>query len=138
MKLVAGTFSVELLPLFAVTDEDWGQVRVLVSANGFNGNIEAWLQLADLQLFRTEVQTMYDAPGAIARAELSSAEPGITLRLDMRPLGSVFGTYAFGSERPEGTPTQLSGTFECDQSYLPSLLQGIAELIHDLESLLSD
>ena len=59
-------------------------MQVLVNANGFRGDFEAWLQLSDLVQFANEVEAMYESVRELASATLASAEPGINIRLDMQ------------------------------------------------------
>lgn len=136
MKFSSGSFSIELLPLRTADDEDWARVTVLVSASGFNGEFEAWLQLSDLQRFRVEVCEMYGAIGHPTKAALICAEPGVKIMLEMQTLGGIVGTYEFESERLDGRPTALSGAFNCDQSYLPDLMRSVDALIQELQTCL--
>ena len=75
---------------------------------------------------------MYASVGQSLSALLASAEPGIYVRLAMQPLGAMLGTYALESDRAEGTPTVLSGAFQIDQSFLPSLQASVETLVHEL------
>jgi hypothetical protein len=105
---------------------------VLVETNGFVGDFEAWLQLGDLERFANEIGAMYESVEKSSTAVLVSAEPDIQINLAMQSLGGIVGTYALESERPDGIPTVLSGGFNIDQSFLPSLRQSIYSLIADL------
>ncbi|WP_124948816.1 WapI family immunity protein [Sulfuriferula thiophila] len=132
MKLHAHGLHIELRPQRLVDDEDWVRVQVLVEANGFSGDFEAWLQLGDLTHFANEVGVMYESVGKSSTAVLASAEPDIIIKLEMQSLGGIVGNYSLESERPDGIPTVLSGAFNIDQSFLPSLRQSIDSLIVDL------
>jgi hypothetical protein len=132
MKLHAQGLQIELRPRRLVDDEDWVRVQVLVEVNGFSGDFEAWLQLGDLERFANEIGAMYESAGKSSSAVLVSAEPDIQINLAMQSLGGIVGTYALESERLDGTPTVLSGAFNIDQSFLPSLRQSIYSLIADL------
>jgi hypothetical protein len=104
----------------------------VLETNGFVGDFEAWLQLGDLERFANEIGAMYESVGKSSTAVLASAEPDIQINLAMQSLGGTVGTYALESERPNGIPTVLSGEFNIDQSFLPSLRQSIYSLIADL------
>ena len=132
MNLSSGELTIELQPRRSVDDEDWVRVQVVVGANGFRGDFEAWLQLGDLSRFRDELEDMHQCVGQRKSAVLASAEPDIEVRLDMQPLGQIHGRYAFESERINGQPTVLSGSFEIDQSYLPRLRASVDSLIWQL------
>jgi hypothetical protein len=132
MNLSSGALTIELQPRRTVDDEDWVRVQVVVGANGFRGDFEAWLQLADLSRFRDELEDMHQCVGQEKSAVLASAEPDIEVRLDMQQLGQIHGRYAFESERVNGQPTVLSGSFEIDQSYLPRLRTSVDSLIWQL------
>lgn len=132
MKISAANLTIELRPLRAVDDEDWVRVQVLAAANGFRGDFDAWLQLGDLVRFREEIEAMHASVGQSLTSILASAEPDIKIELNMQSLGAIEGTYAFESERPNGTPTVLSGSFDIDQSYLPDLCSSINDLISAL------
>jgi hypothetical protein len=132
MKLTTTGLTIELQPRRRVDDEDWVRVQVLVKANGFRGDFEAWLQLGDLEHFALELGAMHEQVGKPATATLASAEPDIHIKLTMQALGAISGTYALESERPTGTPTLLSGAFEIDQSYLPGLRQSVEALMVEL------
>lgn len=133
MKLSAGPFRIQLLPLCKVDSEDWVRVRVIVSAIGFEGDFEAWLQLGDLYRFENEINAMYLAVGQAVSAVLACAEPDIWLRLKMQTLGGVLGDYRFTSAFLADTPTALSGGFEMDQSFLPALQTSVHELADALK-----
>ncbi|MGZ8226109.1 MAG: WapI family immunity protein [Methylococcaceae bacterium] len=132
MKIHAQGLQIELCPRQLVDDEDWIRVQVLVEVNGFSGDFEAWLQLGDLERFANGIGAMYESVGKSSTAVLVSTEPDIHINLAMQSLGVIVGTYALESERLDGTPTVLSGAFNIDQSFLPSLHQSIYPLITDL------
>jgi hypothetical protein len=134
MNLVTQALQIQLLPLRAADDEDWVRVQVILSATGFTGDFEAWLQLADLERFEQELAAMYLSVGKPAIAELSSAEPDILVRLEMQPLGGIVGEFSFESERPDGVPTVLKGGFVIDQSFLPDLQQSVNALAVQLKA----
>jgi hypothetical protein len=135
MKLTTHGLSLELVALRAVDAEDWVRVQVVAAAPGFTGDFEAWLQLSDLQRFKTEVQSMYESVGSPANASLVCAEPDVKIKLEMLPLGSIIGSYRLESERPDGKPTALTGAFQLDQSYLPSLVESIDALASKLRGI---
>lgn len=135
MKLATTGLTIELQPRRAVDGEGWVRVQVVLAVNGFRGDFEGWLQLVDLEHFARELDAMYRSVGRQATATLASAEPDIEVKLVMQPLGNIKGTYAFESERLSGTPTVLSGAFEIDQSYLPSMRNSVESLIVDLGGL---
>ncbi len=134
MKITIGTLSIQLLPIRGVNVEDWVVVRAIITTDGFAGDFEAQLQLADLERFDCEVGAMYDNVGQPLTAELSSAEPGVWLQLKMRNLGGVASAYRFECEDSSGASTMLSGSFEMDQSYLPALRASVNELAYQLKT----
>jgi hypothetical protein len=75
---------------------------------------------------------MYERLGQMSTAVLSSAEPDVQLRLESHRLGGVSGNYRLECERIEGTPTQLSGAVQLDQSCLPELASSVEGLVHAL------
>ncbi len=130
MNFAAGSFRVSLLPRSVVDEEDWVRVHLAASANGFIADYEAWLQLEDLRRFERELEAMYSALSG--SATLASAESDIRISLSMASLGQILGTYRFESEYREGGATALTGAFELDQSYLPSLAAGVGALVSEL------
>lgn len=132
MKLSTAHFKLELRPSRKVDAEDWVRVHVLLTVSGFQGDLEAWLQLEDLVRFRDEIEEMHTHVGENRSATLASAEPDIDVSLNSNQLGGIEGTYRFESERLNGYPTSLSGAFELDQSFLPSLLASVDSLISRL------
>ena len=134
MKLITNGLYIELLPRRAVDDEDWVRIQAIIKANGFTGDIEAWLQLDDLKRFESQINLMYQSPGVVAKATLECFEPGIRIDLEMKVLGGITGNYQFQSEDIVPRYTTLSGPFELDQSYLPSMAQEIRELVSELQN----
>src|SRR5262245_12759066 len=132
MNLTAGTFRVELLPRRRVDDEDWVRVQLVAQALGFAADFEAWLQLEDLRRFERELESMYSTLSGTA--ELCCAEPDIRLMLTATSLGQVRGAYKFESEQRKGGATCLSGAFELDQSFLPSLATSVGSLVAELSN----
>lgn len=133
MKLSTHGLYIEISPARAADDEDWCRVHVAAEANGFTGRFEAWLQVGDLVQFQRELLAMHESVGRESTATLSSAEPGIRIELVMHALGGITGQYELESERRDGTATNLSGAFELDQSYLPSIQEGVGGLVEQLQ-----
>ena len=134
MKLITNGLYIELLPRRTVDDEDWVRVQAIIKANGFTGDIEAWLQLDDLKRFESQINLMYQSPGVEAKATLECFEPGIHIDLEMKVLGGITGSYKFVSENLVPRFTTLSGPIELDQSYLPALAEEIRELVSELQN----
>ncbi|CAD1786724.1 hypothetical protein CPBF426_30260 [Xanthomonas arboricola pv. juglandis] len=131
MKISAHGLDLELKPRSAASDEGWFRVNVSARTTGFEGSFDAWLQTDDIVAFESELSLLYKNFGQPGTAALASAEPDIKIVLTIDRLGSIVGNYWLESERPGGVPTQLSGRFEADQSYIPGLLS-------DLETLLTN
>lgn len=109
--------------------EGWTKLDVEVTVAGFSGRCLGSIQHDDLRRFADALQQMDATLGEPNKAVLSSAEPDIKIELSMDRRGHVVGRYAFESECRYGIPTVLSGAFEMDQSFLPSLRREVAELV---------
>jgi len=133
MDLSTHGLHLELRPACTADGEGWCRVQVKVRANGFRGEFESWLQLNDIERFKNQLSAMSASIGKVCIATLASAEPDIRMELSMHPLGNITGRYALESERRDGIATMLSGAFDLDQSFLPSLQQGIDELLEQLQ-----
>jgi hypothetical protein len=112
--------------------EDWVRVTVVATAPGFSAEFGARLQARDITRFADECRALHDGVGKSGRATLQSAEPDIHVTLESSGLGQIAGRYALESERPNGVPTVLRGSFEMDQSYLPELERGARRLATEL------
>ena len=134
MKLSTPGLQLELLPLRQADDEQWCRVQVRAAVRGFEANYEAWLQTADLELFKNEIAALYRDVGQPGVATLASAELDIKVTLTMQTLGGIEGSYRFQSEQRDGGATKLSGTFELDQSFLPELCASIDTLLNELQT----
>jgi hypothetical protein len=132
MKIDAHGLGLELLAVDLLDREDWCRVRVLAQVPGFHADFVAYLQGADLRRFRDDANAMYDAVGKPKEITLGSFEPGISLTLAMQTLGGIRGKYKFQGDFVEGGAPCLMGNFELDQSYLPSLSDGIDQLLAEL------
>lgn len=99
--------------------EGWCKVQVQIQANRLAGDVIAWLEMEAIRLFDVEIKGMLDALGQESNACLRSSAPDLDIQLTMNRLGQVRGTYAIESERRDGIPTVLSGSFDIDQSFLP-------------------
>jgi hypothetical protein len=132
MELRTHGLELHLHPVGQADSEGWSRVQVEVRVSGFLGRYTAQLQLEDLERFEDELQRMEDGLGQENRAALYSAEPDLSIELDMNRLGQIKGRYVFESERRDGVPTALTGAFEMDQSFLPSLRQQCAALASQL------
>jgi hypothetical protein len=108
--------------------ENWARVQLDVLCNGFQGQFTASLQVEDLSRFLTQLSGMSDRVGEAAVAWLSGAEPDIDIRVEMNKRGQIAGTYRFESERRDGIPTVLSGSFEMDQTYIPPFITQLQNL----------
>jgi hypothetical protein len=115
--------------------EDWAQVLVESSCNGFNGRFIAWMQTEDLERFSKQLSRMVTDIGQELTAALVSAEPDLELELKLDRRGHIKGSYRLESERRDGTPTSLSGAFDMDQTYIPLLLAQVHELTERLRGL---
>jgi hypothetical protein len=127
MNLTAGPVRIALLPLGRLDREDWTHVRARVEVPGFFGDFEAWLQGCDIGRFKRELEAMYAT--IRGTATLASNEAEILIVLTAQNLGQIGGSYKLQSEYREGGPTLLSGSFEMDQTYLPSLIRSVSELM---------
>lgn len=110
-------------------DDDWCRVRVHVQTNGFEGKTIAWLLEEDLRVFQKQLVLMMENLGTPSSARLYSAEPDLDIQLKMNRLGQIHGVFALESERRDGVPTVLSGSFEMDQTFLPPLDKQLQALL---------
>ena len=133
MKLKCEGIELEISPHTKVNDEDWVKVSVFVRVAGFEGSTISWLQLEDIRRFSKELRILDTNLGLEKIARLCSAEPDIDIQLKSDKSGRIDGEYHLESERRDGIPTVLSGAFNLDQSYLPSLIKNLKELIESLE-----
>ena len=113
--------------------EGWCKVHVQVETNGFHGETIAWLVTEGLISFEKDLGTMMQNIGKDSRARLCSPKPDLDIQLMMNHLGQIQGTFAIESERRDGIPTVLSGSFSMDQSFLPTLRRGINDLVKALK-----
>jgi hypothetical protein len=132
MELRTHGLEVHLDPLGQADSEGWTHVQIEVRVSGFFGRYTAQLELEDLKRFAYELASMEDGLGWESKAALCSAEPDLSIELTMNRLGQISGRYVFESERRDGVPTALTGAFEMDQSFSPSLREGCAALISQL------
>jgi hypothetical protein len=132
MELRADGLELHLRPAARANIEGWTKVEVEARVAGFVGRYTAWLQLEDLKRFEHSLREMQNGLGRESKAALASAEPDLFVELTMNRLGHITGHYIFESERRDGVPTTLSGAFDMDQSFLPSLKQEIAALVSQL------
>jgi len=89
MELRTEGLDIILLPLRPFDQEDWTQVQVEVRVNGFQGAFISYLQMEDLIRFTRELRQMEETLVQGAHAELSSAEPGVFLKLIMGGRGEI-------------------------------------------------
>ena len=113
--------------------EGWCKVHVEVKTNGFIGETDAWLEKASLERFGTDLGWMMQNLGKECTASLCCAEPDLDIQLKMNRLGQIAGTFALESERREGVPTVLSGSFDMDQTFLPQIKTQLRNLLMSLK-----
>ena len=113
--------------------EGWCKVSVRVQTNGFEGETVAWLMAEGLQMFEKDLSYMIDSVGRDAAARLCSPEPDLDIELKMNRLGQIQGTFTIESERIDGIPTALSGSFKMDQTFLPTLRNQTQVLLKSLK-----
>ena len=133
MKIATHGLTLELTPVNSLDREDWCRVRVLAEVPGFQANFDAYMQGADLRRFRDGMKNMYQRPGEFGEAILTSFEPGISITPAMQNLGGIVGAYKLQGDFVEGGAPTLTGGFAMDQSYLPSLLDGVDQLLTELK-----
>jgi hypothetical protein len=104
--------------------------NAIVNAPGFRGDLDCYLQRADLELFRSQLAYAVQAAHWPCEARLCGLEPGIDVSFRVERTGQVAGGYRFQS-RGVGEAT-LCGSFRMDQTYLPSLLQQVEEVLQAL------
>jgi hypothetical protein len=109
--------------------EGWCKVRVEVRTNGFVGETIAWLEKESLERFGDDLGWMIQNLGKECTAHLCSVEPDLDIQIKMNRLGQIIGTFALESERREGVPTVLSGSFDMDQTFLPHLKTQVLNLL---------
>lgn len=129
MRIAAQGLTLELSPVNALDSEDWCRVRVVAQAPPFQGEQVVYLMGANLVHFLNCARAMYNNVGTPAEAVLSCPEPGLELVLSMTSLGGIIGAYKIQGEFVEGGAPTLSGGFQMDQSYLPSMIRDLEDLL---------
>jgi hypothetical protein len=114
---------------FTPPDEDnWLACQVSVEVPGFSGDFPCCVWQSELDSFHRQLVRMSEQVGHPSTADLTSTDPGIDLHLSMNQAGQIEGRYALQNFDSPGQPT-LSGFFQMDQSYLPSLLAQVVKLL---------
>lgn len=113
--------------------EGWCKVHVQVKTNGFQGEAIAWLMTEGLKSFEKDLGAMMQNVGKELSTRLCSPEPDLDIQLVMNRLGQIQGKFALESERRDGIPTVLSGSFSMDQSFLPELRRQTKDLVKALK-----
>jgi hypothetical protein len=133
MELLADGLELHLQPVTTANHEGWANIHVEARVPGFTVQYTAELIIQSLEFFESSLCEMQKAVGHCSEAALESFDdPGLALELKMDLRGHIAGHYQFVSVRRDGVPTALSGSFDMDQSFLPSLRNGIAALLADM------
>jgi hypothetical protein len=111
-------------------DEGWMYCNAIVNAPGFRGDLDCYLQRTDLELFRSQLAHAVETSHWPCEARLCGLEPGIDVSFRVERTGQIVGGYRFQS-RGVGEAT-LCGSFGMDQTFLPSLLQQVEEVLRNL------
>ena len=135
MRISSEDLELCLAPVAKANDEGWARITIDARVPGFTVHYTGWLRLPGAESFESRLREMQDGIGNEHEAVLDSVdEPGLLLELKMNRHGHIAGLYRFISERRDGEPTALSGSFDMDQSFLPSMISEISGLISDLKS----
>ncbi len=135
MNLFAEGLELHLRPIGKADNDEWAKVDINAQAPGFTVQYTAVLHLPNLESFVSRLRDMQDSVGNECEAAFEGwDDPDFSIELRMDRRGHITGQYRFVSIRRYGEPTALSGSFDMDQSFLPSMIADISTLISDLRS----
>ena len=104
-----------------ISDDDWINVAINVSAGAFSGNFKAFIRACELSDFLSQLHTLYDRLSGIA--EFSTIEDQISLILKGDGKGHI---TLLGRLRDQaGDGNQLTINLEFDQSILKQSINSI-------------
>jgi hypothetical protein len=106
--------------------EKSGCVEVEIAVPGFRAQIAPWLEMDDIERLSRELAFMYKS--LQGTAALEPVEQQFTLRLETSLTGLVNISGVAWSEATCGS--RLDFKFELDQSFLPSVIEQLAEVLN--------
>lgn len=105
---------------------EWIDIKVTVMASGIQAE-GFWSVMPDeWRAFVRQLREMQDACKVGLRAELRGVEPNFSMALKMMERGAIIGDWRF---QPEMDGAHVAGPCALDQSYLPSLIQGVEAIL---------
>lgn len=107
---------------------EWLNFKVQATVPGFSADVKWAAMPMELQRFRDElVQMNKMAPDA--KAQLKGIEYGVKLLLKLGSRGQIHGEYVISNQYQDPDGPALTGRFSLDQTYLPSIISEVDELL---------
>lgn len=106
--------------------EKSGCVDIEIAVPGFRGQIAPWLEMHDVERLSRELAVLYKS--LQGTAALEPIEEQFMLRLAASPMGQVEVSGVAWSEATYGS--RLEFEFKLDQSYLPVVMEQLAEVLN--------
>ncbi|WP_237707300.1 hypothetical protein [Acidovorax sp. NO-1] len=107
---------------------DWIHLQVSFQTAGLTANFQWNVMPGELSSFEKQLRSIYLNPTSQVSAKLESVEPGLYMRIDSNGGGNLIITYSFQPTPPDGP--ELNGVTGADQSFLPTIIAGISEIIN--------
>lgn len=115
----------ERAPVGEYYDDNWVRVSVLVVVGAFSGEYAAAFLTSDFVGFREELQALHRS--LEGKASFSTLEDQLSLELTGNGRGGI-ALKGIAIDAP-GTGNRLEFELELDQSYIPSVLEGLNEIL---------
>ena len=115
----------ERAPVGEYFDDNWVRSEVFVCVGAFSGEYTAAFLTSDFVRFREEVRALHES--LAGKAIFSSLEEQLSIELKGNGRGGI-ALVGVAADAP-GTGNQLKFELELDQSYLPSVLKGLDEIL---------
>ncbi|CAN7350706.1 hypothetical protein LJR129_002028 [Acidovorax sp. LjRoot129] len=106
---------------------DWLHVSVCLETPGIFVKFRWNVMPSELQYFAEQLKALDIQPSSKGIATLTSVEPGVQLTVQSKANGSLIIIYSLQPDPSDGP--KLTGVTGADQSYLPSMIAGIDQLI---------
>ena len=133
LELLLPDFHLTLTPLEPTTEGsggpylDWINLQVSFKTAGLSADFRWDVMPSELQSFGQQLESIHLHPTSEARAMLQSVESGLLIKIDSRSDGNIIIAYSLQPTPPDGPI--LKGITGADQSYLPSIINSIDQLI---------
>jgi hypothetical protein len=132
LSIDIGDFQLRIRPVSVWFEEpggpylEWIDVQVKVTDSGIQAEGQWRVMPGELLQFQQQIQSMQVQLQPGQKAELSSAESGFKLVLQMLGRGTILGDWYFQPDPPGGA--YIVGRCGFDQSYLGDFIRGIESL----------